>query len=57
MWIVYACMCFACAYCKAARCSNCSWDEIDKRKVFDAIDELMSDAKLVTVYRIAWSRS
>lgn len=39
---------------KTARCSIS--DVMDKRKVYDAIDELTTVAKFVMVYRVAWSR-
>jgi len=40
------------AHHKTARCSISV--EMDKRKVHDAIDELTTDAKFATVYRVAW---
>jgi len=42
---------FACARRKTARCLLI-WHEMNKRIVFDAIDELTIDTKFVTVYRI-----
>jgi len=46
---------FTCARRKTVRCLI--WHEMNKRIVFDAIDELTIDTKFVTVYRIVWLRS